>query len=133
MSVAFFIVTEREIDGLDTFVNGKAIAGLGDEALQAACTAAGVRSVYDYVSADPEELADFFDDEELDDSVELAPEEWFAAEEGLAWAVKLIDYLEAHPEAVEGSAEVREDLIEYRAVFEALQAHGVRWHFQVDF
>lgn len=133
MSVSFFIVTEREIDGLDTFVNGKAIAGLSDEALQAACTAAGVGSIFDFVSADPEELADFLDDEALDDSMELAPEEWFAAEEGLAWTVKLAAYLEAHPAAVDGSAEVLEDLAEYRAVFEALQSHGVRWHFQVDF
>lgn len=133
MSVAFFIVTEREIDGLDTFVNGKAIAGLSDEVLQAACTAAGVRSVYDYVSADPEELADFLDDEALDDSMELAPEEWFTAAEGLAWTMKLTAHLEAHPAAVDGSAAVLADLAEYRAVFEALQSHDVRWHFQVDF
>lgn len=133
MSVAFFIVTEREIEGLDTFVNGKAIAGLSDEALQAACTGAGVRSVFDYVSADPEELADFLDDEELDESVELAPEEWFAAAEGLEWTMKLTAYLEAHPVAVDGSGEILADLAEYRAVFEALQSHGVRWHFQIDF
>ena len=31
MSVAFFIVTDREVEGLETFVNGKAIAKVSDK------------------------------------------------------------------------------------------------------
>ena len=133
MSVAFFIVTEREIDGLETFVNGKAIAKVSDKALKKVCSAAGVKSIYDYVSMDPDELGDFLEDEEVEAPDSLPPEQWFPPEEGLNWASKLAQYLKANPTVIKGSSGVLEDLAEYEVVFKGLQAHGVRWHFQVDF
>lgn len=132
MSVAFFIVTERDIDGLDTFVNGKAIAHVSEKSLDKACAAAGVKSIYDYVSANPDDLADFLEDEDDEPAEELPPEQWFPAHEGVEWTTKLASYLKAHPEALKGSPEVLSDLAEYEAVFKQLETHGVRWHFQVD-
>jgi hypothetical protein len=133
MSVAFFIATETETDGLDTFVNGKAIAKVSDKALKKVCAAAGVKSVYDYVSMDPDELGEFLEDEDVEKPESLPPEQWFPAEEGLNWATKLAEYLRANPTVIKGSPEVLADLAEYEAVFKGLQARGVRWHFQVDF
>jgi hypothetical protein len=133
MSVAFFIVTERETDGLDTFVNGKAIAKVSEKALKKVCDAAGVKSVYDYVSMDPEELGDFLEGEDAEVSDSLPAEQWFPAEEGLNWTTKLAEYIRANPTAIKGASEVLADLAEYEVVFKGLRAHEVRWHFQVDF
>ena len=133
MSVAFFIVTEREPLDLETFVNGKAIAKVDEKLLDKLCTAAGVRSIYDFVSMDTEELADFLDDEEVDEVNELPSEQWFSAEEGLEWTTKLANYLKANPTALKGSEDALSDLSEYALVFHGLEKQGIRWHFQVDF
>lgn len=134
MSVAFFIVTERETDGLDTFVNGKAIAHVSEKALKKICAAAGVKSIYDYVSMDPDELDDFLEDEDVETPDDALPSaQWFPADEGLSWTTKLAEYLKANPTAIKDAPEVLSDLAEYEVVFKALLARGVRWHFQVDF
>ena len=133
MSVAFFIVTEREVEGLETFVNGKAIAKVSDKEMQKLCTVAGVKSIYDFVSADPEELAEFLGDEGADESEELPAEQWFEPQEGLEWTTKLVAYLNANPAAIKGTSGVLSDLAEYEQVFKGMQSHGVRWHFAVDF
>lgn len=133
MSVAFFIVTEREVAGLDTFVDGKAIAHVPDKALHKLCRAAGVKPVDAFISMDPDELADFLDDEGADAPDELPPAQWFAPDEGLAWTRQLMAHLQANPAALPDTAGVLADLAEYETVFQGLQQHGVRWHFQVDF
>jgi len=133
MSVAFYIVTEREVEGLETFVNGKAIAKVSDKAMQDICTSAGVKSIYDFVSTDPEELAEFLGDEGAEETESLAAEQWFAPKEGLEWTKKLSAYLNANPTVIKGTSGVLSDLTEYEEVFKGLQSHGVRWHFAVDF
>ena len=133
MSVAFFIVTEREVEGLETFVNGKAIAKVSDKAMRDICTSAGVKSIYDFVSADPEELAEVLGDEGAEETESLPAEQWFAPEEGLEWTKKLSAYLNANPTVIKGTSGVLSDLTEYEEVFKGLQSHGVRWHFAVDF
>ena len=117
-----------------TSVNHVVCHGIpGDKALKKVCSAAGVKSIYDYVSMDPDELGDFLEDEEVEAPDSLPPEQWFPPEEGLNWASKLAQYLKANPTVIKGSSGVLEDLAEYEVVFKGLHARGVRWHFQVDF
>ncbi len=63
MGTAIYIVTQQEIDGFDPFVNGKAIGRLDSELLDRMCAAAGVPSLLGFISQDPDELAEFLDDE----------------------------------------------------------------------
>ncbi len=58
MGVALFIVAEREVEGLDVFVNGKALARCDD--LDRLAIAAGVRPLMDYLSQSFEDLEEFF-------------------------------------------------------------------------
>ena len=159
MGVAYFIVAEREVEGLDTFVNGKALArcpylgNLADEA--------GVRSLLDFFSMSEEDASAFLDDPDPEvaepESVweVFEPERWFDASEGLVTVRGLIAHLEAGPlelpddpipdEVAEllddlgptetwtpSQSEVLEDLREYEVVLEKLAAEGVRWHLAID-
>lgn len=133
MGVAIFIVTEREIEDLDTFVNGKAIAKIKDEAWAQLSKSAGIKSMYDYVSMNPEELSEFIEDAGEEPPDELPPEQWFEPAEGIAWTRTLTEYLKANPKAVKGVDALHEDLEEFAKVFSDLAQHSVRWHFQVDF
>jgi hypothetical protein len=80
MSVALFIVPETEIEGFDTFVNGKFIGQESDRTIDKFCKKVGVPSLYEFVSQDPDELADFIEGEGVGVSDNLPALEWFEAE-----------------------------------------------------
>ena len=132
MGVAIFIVPEREPEGVDTFVDGKAVARVGDQGWDAVCAQAGVQTIFTYVSMNPEELEALMEDGGVEAPDGLPPEEWFAPAEGLHWTRTLAAHLRANPQAVHDSAGVLDDLAGYERIFEGLQAQGIRWHFQVD-
>lgn len=133
MSVAIYISAEREVEGLDTFVNGKAFGRASDEDLSRLCAAASVGSPFDYVSEDPEALREMLEDADADLPDPFPEEAWFAPSEGIAWVDTLSAYLRSNPAASEDATALLEDLDEYAAVLKELECHGVRWHFTVDF
>ena len=135
MGTAIYIVTKKKVKGLDAFVNGKAVGRLEDELLDKVCSDAGVASLMDFISQDPDELSEFLDGEgvEGDESGEFPAEEWFTPEEGLAVVRGLSIHLIANPEALPDSASVLEDLKEYEELLAKLAEKKVKWHFAVDF
>jgi hypothetical protein len=130
MSVAWYIVLEREIPGFDPFVDGKALARAGDE-LERLAKNAGVSPLMKFFSASPNELAAFAEDHGLDlkgTSAESA-EQWFSPEEGLRSVQALLEAVEKRPK----DARVVSTLKEFQSVLETAQKHSVRWHLAVDF
>src|SRR5690606_33731657 len=98
MGVALYIVPERDVPGLDVFVNGKAL-GLSSH-LDRLAERAGVRPLMQFFSLSPEEAHGFFEEEGAEPPAEgFPPEEWYPAEEGLATVLGLLNYLNAHPGA----------------------------------
>ena len=132
MGVAIFIVPEREPEGVDTFVDGKAVARVGDQGWDEVCAQAGVQTIFAFVSMNPEELEALMEEGGIEAPDGLPPEEWFEPAAGLAWTRALAGHLRTHPQAVQDSAAVLEDLADYERIFEGLSAQGIRWHFQVD-
>lgn len=136
MSVALFIVPEQDVEGLDTFVNGKALAHVDD--LDALAEAAGVRSLMDFFSAGPGDYLELLGEEGEDgelhfpEGVEPPETAWFAAEEGLETVRGLLRHLAAHPDAVDRFDPVRDDLRGFEEVLAGLAQAGVRWHLAVD-
>jgi len=151
MGAALYIVPEREVPGLEVYVNGKALARI-DEPEQLA-ERAGVPWLMDYFSLSEgdalaslieepgEPLPDESGEHDLVEDPEpapdevggLPPEEWFDAEEGLAAVRGILAYLEVHPAGLPESAEVIDDLKEFEAVLARLAAESVRWHLAVNF
>lgn len=132
MSVAYYIVLDKSDIDFDSFVNGKSLARAWD-ALSPTVKKLGLRDIEDFVSCDPEELADILEDLGAGDSVEVPEEQWFEPTEGLEWILKLSEYLQKNPKALQNSADVLSDLNEYKEVLEAAKKMNARWHFSVDF
>lgn len=135
MSVAYYIVPEREVPGLDCFVNGKALAHVRDSVIERACRGASVRPLLDFLSSDPQDDAEFYAEEGIDPPLGGFPdEEWFAADDGLRTIRGLLSRVGDLAAAAEsGYADhVADDLRQYEAVLVGLERAGVRWHLAVD-
>ena len=132
MGAAFFIVLERDIEGVDPFVNGKAIARESDQ-LDVIASGLGLRAACDFVSQDPADLLEMAEEMGVELPHDPPPEVWYSADEGLDWVSRMTEHLSGNPGAVGDAEAVLADLMEYREVLKAAQSNGVRWHMAVDF
>jgi hypothetical protein len=131
MGVALFIVPERDVEGFDVFVNGKALGRC--ERLDQLAELAGVRSLMEFFSQDPDELeaiAEAEGEETLPDP--LPAEQWFPAEDGLLSVRGMLACLEANPKVIPDGPAIIEDLKEFESVLGNLVSEGIRWHLAVD-
>ena len=134
MGVALFIVAEREVPGLDTFVNGKALGRAKPRQLDRLAQAAGVRPLGEFYSISPEEAVaavEGFGGEMPAGG--YPPERWFPAEDGLASVRGLLAHLAASPDAIREVDAIRDDLQQFQEVLSGLAAAGVGWHLAVDY
>lgn len=102
MGVAIYIVTKNEIKGFDPFVNGKALGRVDSDVLERLCKAAGVKSLFEFISQDPDELADFLEESgiEAEGDGGLPAKVWFVPEDGLQVVRGLASHLRENPAAV---------------------------------
>ncbi len=127
MGVAYFIVLERKIDGLDTCMDGKCMSR-HMEALDEAAGELGVRPLSEFFSADPQQLAEFMEGEGVDvGDTAPPPLQQFSVQDGLATIRALAGHSASRAEGV------TEDLRECERILIAAAEHGVGWHFEVDF
>ena len=130
MSVAIFIASESEIEGEDVFVDGKSLGSVEPTVLERIAEQAGCPHIYDLISQDPGELAEYLD--ELDEA-DLPSLEWYPAAEGLTAVRGLRDHITAHPTSVPNPEAVLTDLNEMERVLNVLDEHAVKFHFEMDF
>jgi len=127
MGSAYFIVLERNIDGLDTAMDGKNLAR-HIESLDEAARQLNVRPLSEFFSADPVQVAAFLEGEGMDaGEIELPPLQQFTAQEGLETVRALVS------NSVELSEGVVQDLEQCERILNAAAQHRIGWHFEVDF
>lgn len=130
MSLAWYIVPEKKVRGLDHHVNGKSLAHAPEKTLEKLFSELNVTPLMDFHSVDPEELAEFFDGDMPEDL--NTPEEWFMAADGLQSVRALLEHLRKNPKAIKNSADVIDDLADFERVLAALAKAKVRWHLAID-
>lgn len=133
MSVALYIVAQKQPKNLDVFVNGKSLGHADEKAIDRLCKKLKVRPLLDFCSQDPEELADFIAEEGGQVPEELPAEQWFEAAEGLATVRALLEHLAKNPEALKNAKAIITDLKEFEAVLARLEKRKIHWHLAVDF
>jgi hypothetical protein len=131
MSVAWYVVLEREIAGVDARVNGKALGRAG-KVLEMLAKELGVPGLMQFYSVAPEELAGLVEEHGIDRTrIKLTQEKCFEAEDGLRSVRGLIRAGER--KGVVGSDPIVDDLRAFEKVLEAARVKGVRWHLAVDY
>jgi hypothetical protein len=129
VSVAYFIVLDNEEPGFDTFVNGKFLAKDAKK-LDAICKKLSIRNFDDFLTMSEDDVSDM-----LGEEVELPEgegEQWFTAEEGIAFVTALLTHIKANPKDVRNAEGVLEDLAEYAEVLEKARNIGAKWHLNLD-
>lgn len=122
MGAAYYIVLEREIDGLDTMIDGKALSR-HMETLDETAQYLGVRPLSEFFSTTPEDIADVLGDDDIIKDSKLKLEQ-YSAQDGLATVRALL----AQPEAQSAI----HDLMDCERILAVAAEHGVGWHFQID-
>jgi hypothetical protein len=133
MSSALYIILDREIPGLDTFMNGKALAA-AEAAVAVHCERRGVRDLWSFYSIAPGDLMEAlegFDGLEGVIAGDAAPEVWFAARDGLATIRALQDALQQEMRGASGET-VLHDLRDMERILIEADRAGARWHLAVD-
>ena len=131
MSVAWYIVLEKQVAGLDSGLNGKAVGHAGT-LLNSLAKEARVKPLMDFFATSPLEMSTFADDSgvEIDDS-DLPSEKWFPAEDGLKTVSALIKAVKG--KKLNRAKEILDDLRRFEQVLHAAAMNGVKWHLAVDF
>ena len=127
MSVAWYVILERDIPGFDQAVNGKAVAKVGD-LLDSVAKEKNLPTLMSFFSISPDELTGFASDHGVSLN-QPPPEKWFSADDGL----KTINGLHDYAENQKLDARVVTDLQEFKNVLETAKRNGVAWHLAVDF
>lgn len=133
MSVAYYIVLNREEPGFDTFVNGKAVAHAMDE-LDTLCEEIGLELMESFLGESEDDYSER-EDEESKYSEDEDQEErgiWFDADEGISYFDALITEIRENSEAVDDPKGVIADLEDYRRVLVGAKDIEAKWHLAID-
>jgi hypothetical protein len=125
---SFCTVFEAEVPPFGTLGSDHIALLRAQRKLDRVATDNGLTPLGAFESYAPEDTADFLDEET---QAEQPPAEWFAAADGLAAVEGLLEYLDAHPDALARQAEVVEDLSGIAEELEAAKQASVRFRFAV--
>src|SRR5438034_348737 len=98
MGTAYFIALDNSAPGFDPFVNGKAIAREAKR-LSRVAASLGLKGPDEYVSMGGDEAASVVEEFGIGDEVQAPPEQWFDADEGLAWIGRLQAHIQSDAKA----------------------------------
>jgi hypothetical protein len=128
---SLYIIIEKEIPGVDIYVNGNFLSKNSDQ-LERLAKQLKVTPLMDFFSISKEEFSYLVDEHEVEPSKRKPPpdEKWFAAEEGL-------DTVNALLGAMPGSKLSDRDRIvaelgEFVRVLQLAKTNNIRWHLGVD-
>ena len=130
MSVAVYIACEREPEGVDTFVDGKALGHVDPDLLAELAERAGATPLDQFMSYD---LAEFADEFGAGESTESASPRWFPARDGLVAVQRLRGYLIENPDDVDDADAIVRDLEDFERLLILLDKKEVGFHFAVDY
>jgi hypothetical protein len=121
MGAAYYIVLEKQIEGLDTMMDGKRLSK-NIESLDAVARELGILPLTSFTSMDAGAIKTIFGDDA--EGIEVPPMIQFSAEDGLKTVRALLPRPEAQP--------ALNDLKDCERILTAAAQHGVGWHFQID-
>jgi hypothetical protein len=127
MGISFNVAFDKEVPPYGKLGGDHMTLGAGGERLDRVATARGLPTLRQFVSVDPEEVAEVFD---LDpEELGLPPLRWFAPAAGLEAVRALVGLLRNDPRAVPNPAAMLADLEQLHQELAAAEQYAARFHF----
>ena len=125
MSVAYFIVLDKEIEGYDPFINGNFLAKYSDLVTKE-CKKNNIKTIDNFVSQDMNEIIDITGEDFFNN-----PTVYFNPDDGLTWIdnikQKILPTLDPKIQKEYGA-----DLAELESVLQKAKVNNKKWHFEID-
>jgi hypothetical protein len=131
MGLAYYIVLESSVAGLDTSMGGKFLAQ-GIEDLDWTAKEMGFRPLSEFVSTSPEAAKDLLGEHD-DQLPSLPPVQYFDPQQGLKLVQALLREVAAWPPGIKDTAGMLTDLAACERILRVAVQHNVRWRFEMDF
>jgi hypothetical protein len=128
MSVSFSVVFESEVPPHGSLGADHVALARHKEALDQLAEENGLVPLSAFESYDPEDAAEFLDEEEL---AVLPDAQWFEPSEGLTAVRALIDFLRSHVDSVPDPDEVLADMSSVEGECADAEKAGVRFRFAI--
>ena len=134
MTVAQYVVLERDAANFDNEMNGSALGASGVK-LDKIAKELGVTPLMEFFSPDVEEVLGMLEDAgmALDELPDPLPEEkWFSASEGLNTVRRLVEWVANSRGQIRGKRGVLADLARMEEILDCAEKEGLRWHLGID-
>jgi hypothetical protein len=129
MGASFCVIFESDVPRHGTLGGDNPTIEKAKKKLDRLAKSAGLRSLDEFESYDPEDVAGSFDMEVED--LNMPPVQWFEAKDGLAAVQALLAHLRAHADAIARQADVVRDLGEIEKELKDAVKAGVRFRFAI--
>ena len=126
MGAAYFIVLEKDIPGIDPYVNGEALfrSAVKLDRLAGRLSVKPLRKF----SPEEEDASEWGGSQQT----KVVAAEWFDPEPGLVTVDALLRHLGEAPAAIHNGDEVVADLEDFRRILISAKKSHVRWRLEVD-
>lgn len=129
MSIAYYIVLDKNDQNVNTYVHSEEIARAADT-LDAIATRLSMPTLDDFVSMSREELDDML---QAEDEIPVMEPNWFSPAQGIVFFERLAKHLQANPNILDNANVVLHDLAAYQHVLRKALKIDARWHLGLDF
>lgn len=129
MGASFCVIFESDVRPHGTLGGDNPAIAKAQKKLDRLAKSAGLRSLGDFESYDPEDVAGSLDMEVED--LGMPPVQWFKANDGLAAVQALLAQLRANPDAISWQADVVSDLTAIESELSAAVKAHVRFRFAI--
>jgi len=127
---SYYIVLEKQIPGVDVFVNGNHLSKHG-AGLEKLAKKLGVTTLMNFFSTTKDELASLLGENASTENIPISEEKWFTPEDGLRTINALLEHLPGS--GIFDTDRIESELREFARVLEIAKASDVRWHLAIDY
>lgn len=127
MGVSYYIILEKESNEIDLEVCGKGIAK-DIENLDKIAKKIGVIPLSNFYSINEESMLDLLGEDF--DSIDVPPESWFDANDGLKTVHALLDYVQNNNLDLNKNTIV--DLMDFERILKAAVVESSKWYLAMD-
>jgi hypothetical protein len=130
---AFYITLEKDLPEFASGTGEGCELSRQEPQLTALAKSLGLKPLMEFFSIDPKEAADFLEDSDGDEEIDIPAQQWFSAADGLITIRGLTAHIGTDPSTVANADKLLKELEEFEKVLDKAKAEDVGWCLGIDY